>query len=386
MTNDQILDLFRQFIQTYDEQEKDSIWQNQSTTFRDFWANKVINPNYTELNDSELDEIIRYLDRHARGNTPKTEATAAAMISQGMWRRMFNDIHRDENLRKEMDRLLKGEDEKIKIDSINKIYKLNVGRKNSLTGTAGNAINAILFVYSPLNHISVISLNHRRKLIEFFDIKNGPNFDDDDQGTKMVVSNRAIIDHFRKIGISNSPRTISCFLYSAFIKDAWSKEQIEPPPVKPDPEPIIPNGEEKVSNKDLALFYMENQLEDFLIENWEKTELGKKYDLIEENNEIVSQQYRTDIGIIDILAKEKETGSYVVIELKKNQTSDDTVGQITRYMGWLEEHKTNGEPVKGVIIAAQYDKRLYYALKKMRDIEVYLYRVDFKLSEFNPNS
>ena len=95
------------------------------------------------------------------------------------------------------------------------------------------------------------------------------------------------------------------------------------------------------------------------------------------------RNYRTDIGTIDILAKEKKTGSYVVIELKKNQTSDDTVGQITRYMGWLEEHKTNGEPVKGVIIAAQYDKRLYYALKKMKDIEVYLYRVDFKLKEFN---
>jgi restriction system protein len=45
---------------------------------------------------------------------------------------------------------------------------------------------------------------------------------------------------------------------------------------------------------------MESQLEDFLIENWEKTELGKKYDLIEENNETVSQQFRTDIGIIDI--------------------------------------------------------------------------------------
>ena len=307
------------------------------------------------------------------------------MISQGMWRRMFNDIHRDKKLREEMDRLLKGEDEKIQIDSINKIYRLNDGRKNSLTGTAGNAISAISFVYSPTKHISAISLNHRKKIIEFFNIKNGPDFDKDDQGTKMVVSNRAIIDHFRKIGISNSPRTISCFLYSTLIKDAWLKG-IDDRTVTPDPEPEVPKDYEKGSNKDLALFYMESQLEDFLIENWEKTELGKKYELIEENNETVSQQYRTEIGIIDILAKEKETGTYVVIELKKNQTSDDTVGQITRYMGWLEEHKTNGVPVKGIIIAAQYDKRLYYALKKMKDIEVYLYRVDFKLSEFNQAS
>lgn len=137
---------------------------------------------------------------------------------------------------------------------------------------------------------------------------------------------------------------------------------------------------------DPALFYMESQLEDFLIENWDKTELGKKYDLIEEDGEEVSQQYRTGIGKIDILAEDKKTKQLVVIELKKNQTSDDTVGQLARYMGWLEEHKTNGKLTKGIIIAARYDQRLYYALKKLNDTEVYLYRVDFKLEEFKDGS
>ncbi|MBI4378785.1 MAG: hypothetical protein HY578_06800 [Nitrospinae bacterium] len=51
-------------------------------------------------------------------------------------------------------------------------------------------------------------------------------------------------------------------------------------------------------------------------------------------------------------------------------------------MGWLEEHKTEGDPTKGIIIAAKYDDRLYYALKKIKDVDVYLYRVDFKLEEF----
>jgi restriction system protein len=133
---------------------------------------------------------------------------------------------------------------------------------------------------------------------------------------------------------------------------------------------------------DPSLFYMESQLEDFLIENWDRTELGRKYDLIEEEGELRSQQYRTGIGTIDILARDKNSQQYVVIELKKGQTSDDTVGQITRYMGWLEEHKTGGKPTKGIIIAAQYDQRLYYALKKLKDIEIYLYKVDFKLQEF----
>lgn len=130
-----------------------------------------------------------------------------------------------------------------------------------------------------------------------------------------------------------------------------------------------------------GLFYMEKQLEDFIIHNWSNTELGKKYDLIVNDGELVSQQYSTDIGKIDILAKEKESNNYVVIELKKNQTSDDTVGQVTRYMGWVMENK-KAKSVKGIIIAAEFDKKLEYALRAVPNIDVFLYQVDFKLKEF----
>lgn len=130
-----------------------------------------------------------------------------------------------------------------------------------------------------------------------------------------------------------------------------------------------------------GLFYMEKQLEDFIIYNWKNTEIGKRFDLIIEDGEIVSQQYRTEIGPIDILAKDKDTGDFVVIELKKNQTSDDTVGQISRYMGWVKKNKNN-QNVKGIIIAAEFDKKLEYALGVVNNVEVFLYQVDFKLKEF----
>ena len=64
-----------------------------------------------------------------------------------------------------------------------------------------------------------------------------------------------------------------------------------------------------------------------------------------------------------------------MIELKRDQTSDQTVGQLARYMGWLEENKTKGNPTKGITIAGKYDRRL-------KDAEVYLYQVDFKLNEY----
>lgn len=128
-------------------------------------------------------------------------------------------------------------------------------------------------------------------------------------------------------------------------------------------------------------FYLEKQLEDFIIANWEHTELGKKYNLIIEEGEPISQQYRTEVGPIDILAKDKKTGSYVVIELKRNQTSDDTIGQLARYMGWVKEHKKDKD-VRGVIIAGQYDQKLDYAREMMPNIEVFIYEVDFKLNQF----
>jgi len=127
-----------------------------------------------------------------------------------------------------------------------------------------------------------------------------------------------------------------------------------------------------------GLFYMEQQLEDFIVENWEKTELGNRYDLIYEEGTLKSQQYITDIGRIDILARDKESGNYVVIELKKNQTSDDTVGQVLRYMGWISENKKD-KAVKGVIIAGKYDEKLYYAQQMMKDIDIFLYEVNFSL-------
>lgn len=132
-----------------------------------------------------------------------------------------------------------------------------------------------------------------------------------------------------------------------------------------------------------GLFYMEKQLEDFIIHNWENSELGKKYDLIIEDGELISQQYRTEIGPIDILAKDKKTKDFVVIELKRNQTSDDTIGQLARYMGWIKKDKKD-DGVKGIIIAGQYDKKLEYALKMVPNTEVFLYEVDFKLNEFKP--
>ena len=381
MEKQKIIDLFNEFKTTYDEEAKATIWSDHSRHFREFWNTKILNRGIHDLNESEIDDIVRILDKNAKGSTRNDEAVAKAMIAQGVWRRMFREIQGNVKLRDLLNNIFIEKDDGKKIILIDELYRVNEGRKNSLTGKSANAINAILCAYAPTEHIHVVSLNDRRKAIEFFGFFGGPNFDADAPGKKVVMSNNAIIEGFKSLGINALPRTISSFLYQSEIKEYWRGEQPEAVEYSDGPDYSLEESARE-GKSDIALFYMESQLEDFLIENWDKTEMGRKYDLIEENGEIISQQYKTNIGKIDILVQDKATKELVVIELKKNQTSDDTVGQLTRYMGWLEEHKTGGKLTKGIIIVARYDDRLYYALKKIKDVEVYLYRVDFKLEEF----
>lgn len=129
-----------------------------------------------------------------------------------------------------------------------------------------------------------------------------------------------------------------------------------------------------------GLFYMETQLEDFIIENWESLDLSKSLELIYELGELKSQQFQTDIGRIDILAKDRHNGSYVVIELKRNQTSDDTIGQVMRYMGWVRR-TFKDESVRGIIVAGKFDEKLSYAQEMAQNIDVFLYEVQFALRE-----
>lgn len=377
MQKEELNRLFNEFIVNYDVDAHLAIWYEKSEQFRKFWAERILNKDEKILNEVEVDQIIRILDRNAKGNTKKDEAVAKAMIAQGVWRRMFNEIKQRKELQEVLTKIFKAENDNILIQNLNELYKINEGHKNNLTGKSGNAINSMLFAYAPDRFVSIISLNDRKKAIEYFNFPNKIDFENDSQGKKLVESNRAIIDGFKGLGLDVKPRVFCDFLYGPF-REYWKGEPVEEKNIPEDDSKYLPPQE----SADPSLFYMEKELENFLIKNWDKTELGKEFELIAEDGELVSQQYPTDIGKIDILARDKKTKQYVIIELKRNQTSDDTVGQLTRYMGWVEEKLSKGKPSKGIIIAAQYDERLYYALKKIKDVEVFLYRIDFKLHEF----
>ena len=99
-----------------------------------------------------------------------------------------------------------------------------------------------------------------------------------------------------------------------------------------------------------------------------------------EDEEFTGQQYVTDTGPIDILAISKDKKTLLVVELKKGRVSDNVVGQIQRYMGFVKDDLAEkNQNVKGVIIGHDDDIRIQRALSVTNNIDFFKYQVNFKL-------
>jgi restriction system protein len=132
--------------------------------------------------------------------------------------------------------------------------------------------------------------------------------------------------------------------------------------------------------EDPAAFALEKHLEDFLVQNWAQTDLGKDYDIYEEDGDKVGQQYPTDTGPMDVLAIKNDKTELLVVELKKGRASDAVVGQTLRYMGFAaQELAEPNQKVRGVIIALEDDQRIRRALAVTPNIDFYRYQISFKL-------
>ena len=116
------------------------------------------------------------------------------------------------------------------------------------------------------------------------------------------------------------------------------------------------------------------------MQNWAQTDLGKEFDIFKEDGEQVGQQYPTDTGPLDILAISKDKKRLLVVELKKGRASDVVVGQILRYMGYVQDELAeDGQTVTGVIIAMDDNERIRRALSMVQNVEFYRYQISFKL-------
>jgi len=134
-----------------------------------------------------------------------------------------------------------------------------------------------------------------------------------------------------------------------------------------------------------SMFRLERHLHEFLIDNWDKLQLGLEWDILtDESGDLVGYEYPTDVGRIDILARHKHKNAWLIVELKRGRTADRVVGQILRYMGWVQKHLSDSDgSVRGLIIAPEFDSSIRYALLAARQAQISLarYRVRFELED-----
>jgi hypothetical protein len=97
---------------------------------------------------------------------------------------------------------------------------------------------------------------------------------------------------------------------------------------------------------------------------------------------LVEQFACGDLGRIDILARDRTSGDYVVIELKRDQGDDEVVGQVSRYMGWIKQRRADQEKVgvKGIIVAHEATDRLRWAVLPHPTISLYTYKFSVSLA------
>lgn len=216
--------LFELFLKSYQEEEKNKIWTIQSTAFKEFWNERIMKSDNQGLNEQEIDDIIRILDRHGKGNTKNTEAIAGAMIPQNVWRKMFIQLREEKQLANCINSILTSTTSEERIRGIDELYVLNRNNKNSLTGQSGSAINCLLAAYAPFTNFSIISLNDRFKLMKSLGLEYNPTHDS--IGIQCEKTAKLIKAKFEEANISNNARTITRFVYRTAFKDLWKLKEL----------------------------------------------------------------------------------------------------------------------------------------------------------------
>ncbi len=129
-------------------------------------------------------------------------------------------------------------------------------------------------------------------------------------------------------------------------------------------------------------FALEAHLEEFIDKNWKHINFGAnlaKYEVEEQSG----RQFPAGAWSIDFLCIDKTNGDLVIIKLKRGKSSDTVVGQVLRYIGWVEENLAKpGQKVRGIIISQEIDDALKYAVKGLTNVSVLTYKVDFRLVPF----
>ena len=135
----------------------------------------------------------------------------------------------------------------------------------------------------------------------------------------------------------------------------------------------------------LIVDHLEEDLRHYIADRESLAFVGRTYrdyKLYSDESGPIGEEYDTKaVGEIDLLFENQRNGDFLVVELKRTEdTSDRTVGQIARYMGWTGENVAKGKKVRGLLIVRSASEELRYAVKALKDCQLATYELAFNIN------
>jgi endonuclease len=163
----------------------------------------------------------------------------------------------------------------------------------------------------------------------------------------------------------------------------WMKDSDPPPMYKEgiekaevDTDNVVSEGEEDGPPVNATReFAFERDLRNYLVRNLGLIEPGLR--LYDEEG-ITGVEFPVGGRFTDILAVDKD-GRYVVVELKVSRGYDRVVGQLLRYMAWVEQNMDASQSVRGIIVGNEITSDLKLASSRVSDIQLVEYEISLNL-------
>jgi endonuclease len=125
-------------------------------------------------------------------------------------------------------------------------------------------------------------------------------------------------------------------------------------------------------------FAYERDLQNYLVRNLHHLEAGLR---LYEFEGLSGVGYNAGGRFIDILAVDA-SGAMVVIELKVSKGYDRVIGQLLRYMGWVENNLPQSLAVRGMIVASEITEDLVLATSHIADrVKLFEYNLTFNINQ-----
>lgn len=159
----------------------------------------------------------------------------------------------------------------------------------------------------------------------------------------------------------------------------------DPPPVhsKSDISAAREQVTEPSQDEGPSEFAYESDLRGFLAKNLSVIEPGLR---LYQDEGISGIEFPVGGRFVDILAVDA-AGRLVVIELKVSRGYDRVVGQLLRYMAWIDKNQAErGQAVRGIIAAREISEDLKLACSYLPNVTLYEYELSVSLTKISIDS